>query len=76
MSPSHFETRMTTSEQIEPRRAINPEYISSELCRFCEEEDETFAQLLNECPCFNTYRREILKKIPEIKKKVSMKLWP
>ena len=32
----------------------------SELCRFCEEEDETYEHLLNECPCFNTYRREIL----------------
>ena len=38
---------------------IYPEEISP-LCRFCEEEDETFAHLLNECPCFNTYRREIL----------------
>ena len=32
----------------------------SELCRFCDEEDETFEHLLNECPCFITYRREIL----------------
>ena len=32
----------------------------SELCRFCEEEDETFEHLLNECPCFNSYRRDIL----------------
>ena len=32
----------------------------SELCRFCEEEEETFEHLLNECPCFNSNRREIL----------------
>ena len=32
----------------------------SELCRFCEEEDETFEHLLNGCPSFTTYRREIL----------------
>ena len=31
----------------------------SELCRFCEEEEETFEHLLNECPCFITYRRDI-----------------
>ena len=35
----------------------------SELCRFCEEEDETFAHLLNECPCFISVRRDILKNI-------------
>ena len=38
---------------------IHPDQIS-ELCRFCEEEDETIAHLLNECPCFLTQRREIL----------------
>ena len=37
---------------------IHPGTIS-ELCRFCEEEDETFAHLLNECPCFLTDRRNI-----------------
>ena len=37
---------------------INPGLIS-EMCRFCEEE-ETFAHLLNECPCFNTHRRDII----------------
>ena len=31
----------------------------TELCRFCEEEDETFAHILNECPCFITARRDI-----------------
>ena len=39
----------------------------SELCRFCEEEDETFEHLLNECPCFITYRRDILLNKPIIK---------
>ena len=38
---------------------IDPVNISP-LCRFCEEEDETFAHLLNECPCFLTYHRDIL----------------
>ena len=32
----------------------------SELCRFCEEEDETFEHLLNECPCFLMDRRDII----------------
>ena len=36
----------------------------SELCRFCEEEEETFEHLINECPCFITYRRDILKNRP------------
>ena len=27
----------------------------SELCRFCEEEEETFEHLINEWPCFITY---------------------
>ena len=40
--------------------------VVSELCRFCEEEDETFAHLLNECPCFLTARRDILKNVPII----------
>ena len=44
---------------------IDPVNISP-LCRFCEEEDETFAHLLNECPCFLTYRRDILNNIPII----------
>ena len=39
----------------------------SELCRFCEKEDETFAYLLNECPCFNTYRRDIMCNKPIIR---------
>ena len=40
--------------------------IISELCRFCKEEDETFAHLLNECLCFITARRDILNNIPII----------
>lgn len=28
------------------------------LCRFCEEEEETFDHFVFECPCFETYRRE------------------
>ena len=39
---------------------------TTELCRFCEEEEETFAHLLNECPCFNTYRRDLLQNKPII----------
>ena len=44
---------------------IYPDSIS-ELCRFCEEEEETFEHLINECPCFNTYRRDILMNKPII----------
>ena len=40
--------------------------LTTELCRFCEEEEETFAHLLNECPCFNTYRRDLLQNKPVI----------
>ena len=32
------------------------------LCRFCEEEEETFDHLVKECPCFKTKREEILGK--------------
>ena len=39
----------------------------SELCRFCEEEEETFEHLIIECPCFITYRRDIIKNRPIIK---------
>ena len=38
---------------------IDPLHIEPE-CRFCLEEDETFEHLINECPCFMTYRRENL----------------
>ena len=35
-------------------------------CRFCEEEEETFIHLLNECPVFNTIRQELLQDEPII----------
>ena len=37
------------------------------MCRFCEEEDETFEHLLNECPFLEMDRRDILKDKPVIK---------
>ena len=45
---------------------IHPGLIS-EMCRFCEEEDKTFEHLLTECPCFISFRRDILKNVPVIK---------
>jgi len=39
---------------------------TSELCRFCEEEDETFEHLINECPCFTTFRFQYLNNKPII----------
>jgi ribonuclease HI len=33
--------------------------LQSSLCRFCEEEDETFFHLVTECPCFIESRAEI-----------------
>ena len=44
------------------RHKIDPVNISP-LCRFCKEED---THLLNDCPCFMSYRRDILKNIPII----------
>ena len=44
---------------------IYPEDVS-ELCRFCEEEPETFDHLLNECPCFQQARFNILHNQPII----------
>ena len=44
----------------------NLNYIQSKVkdisptCRFCEEDDETFSHLLNECPCFMELRCDIL----------------
>ena len=46
---------------------IDPVNVSP-LCRFCEEEDETFAHLLNECPCFISYLKDILHNVPIILK--------
>ena len=40
---------------------INPGIVIK-LYRFCEEKEEAFAHLLNEC--FNTFRRDILNDIP------------
>ena len=42
---------------------IYPEDVS-ELCRFCEEEPETFDHILNECPCFQQARFDILHNQP------------
>ena len=42
---------------------IYPENVS-ELCRFCEEEPETFYHLLNECPCFQQAILDILQNQP------------
>ena len=44
---------------------IHPEDVS-ELCIFCEEEPETFDHLLNECPCFQQARFDILHNQPII----------
>ena len=44
---------------------IYPEDVS-ELCRFCEEEPETFDHLLNECTCFQQARFDILHNQPII----------
>ena len=47
-------------------RQNNLNYIQSKIynidpiCRFCNEEDETFPHLLNECPCFMQARCDIL----------------
>ena len=35
-------------------------YGSDDLSRFCEEEDETFDHLINECPCFYLDRVDLL----------------
>ena len=37
---------------------IVPEH--TDQCRFCEEEEETFMHLLNECPVFHTLRQDLL----------------
>ena len=37
---------------------INP-HTDPSLCRFCEEEDETFIHLINDCPCFLSLQRDL-----------------
>ena len=44
---------------------IDPIEISP-YCRFCGEEDETPEHLLNECPCFLSYKQNILQNKPII----------
>ena len=41
---------------------MNPGQIT-ELYRFCEEDDEIFVHILNECPCFISARRDILNNV-------------
>ena len=55
-------TAYTTIES----KAPNMQTSLSPLCRFCEEENETFQHLLNECPCFVSYRRDTLLNKPVI----------
>ena len=43
---------------------IVPAY--TDQCRFCEEEEETFIHLLNECPVFYQQRQDILSNQPII----------
>ena len=33
-------------------------------CRYCEEDEETFIHILNECPVFHTLRQDLLRGIP------------
>ena len=42
----------------------NKVYGTEDLCRFCEEEEETFDHLINECPCFYLDRCDLLKNQP------------
>ena len=42
----------------------NEVYESDDLCRFCEEEDETFDHLIKECPCFYLDRVDLLQNQP------------
>lgn len=37
---------------------INPNH--TDQCRFCEEDEETFIHLINECPVFHELRQELL----------------
>ena len=42
----------------------NKVYGSDDQCRFCEEEDETFDHLINECPCFYLDQVDLLQNQP------------
>ena len=44
----------------------NKVYGSEDLCRFCEEEEETFDHIINECPCFHLDRCDLLQNQPII----------
>ena len=44
----------------------NKVYGSEDLCRFCEEEEETFDHIINECPCFYLDRCDLLQNQPII----------
>ena len=43
---------------------INPNY--TDLCRFCEEEEETFIHIVNECPVFYSRQMELFEGKPII----------
>ena len=42
----------------------NKVYGSEDLCRFCEEEKETFDHIINDCPCFYLDRCDLLQNQP------------
>ena len=42
----------------------NKVYGSEDLCRFCEEEEETFDPLVNTCPCFHLGRVDLFQNQP------------
>ena len=44
----------------------NKVYGSEDLCRFCEEEEETFDHIINDCPCFYLDRCDLLQNQPII----------
>ena len=39
---------------------------SEDLCRFCEEKEETFDHIINDCPCFYLDRCDLLQNQPII----------
>ena len=42
----------------------NKVFGSEDLCRFCEEEEETFDHIINNCPCFCLNRYDLLQNQP------------